>query len=201
MPQDHTLPGEITELLIQWGEGDREALTSLASLAYSDLRAIALTFLRREGRDHTLQATALVNELYLRLARQKHVHLTDRSHFYSLSAMMMRRILNDYARQSLALKRAGRDWVRVPLHEDLAWIDASSEEMLALDQALRELEAIDARAVRIVELRYFLGCTNDETAEALALSRSTVDRDLEFAKAWLYRRLAAGNAAHPASGS
>ena len=201
MPQNHTLPGEITELLAQWGEGDREALTSLASLAYSDLHAIAMTFLRREGRDHTLQATALVNELYLRLARQKHVHLTDRSHFYSLSAMMMRRILNDYARQSLALKRAGRDWVRVPLHEDLAWIDASSEEMLALDQALHELEAIDARAVRIVELRYFLGCTNDETAEALALSRSTVDRDLEFAKAWLYRRLAAGNAAHPASGS
>jgi RNA polymerase sigma factor (TIGR02999 family) len=189
MSREKALPGEITALLTRWGEGDRDALTSVASLAYDDLRAIATGFLRREGRDHTLQATALVNELYLRLARQRGVHLAGRTHFYTLSAMMMRRILSDYARQSHAQKRPGGQSVRIPLHEDLAWIDASSDEMLALDHALDELETIDQRAVRIIDLRFFLGCTNEETAQLLSVSRATVDRDLEFAKAWLYRRL------------
>jgi RNA polymerase sigma factor (TIGR02999 family) len=189
MSLEKALPGEITALLTRWSEGDRDALTSVASLAYDDLRAIATGFLRREGRDHTLQATALVNELYLRLVRQRGVHLAGRTHFYTLSAMMMRRILSDYARQSHARKRPGGESVRIPLHEDLAWIDASSDEMLALDHALDELETIDQRAVRIIDLRFFLGCTNEETAQLLSLSRATVDRDLEFAKAWLYRRL------------
>ncbi|HEV3201788.1 MAG TPA: ECF-type sigma factor [Bryobacteraceae bacterium] len=189
MPQDSALPGEITALLTRWSEGDRAALTSLASLAYDDLRAIATGFLRREGRDHTLQATALVNELYLRLVRQRGVHLADRTHFYTLAAMMMRRILSDYARQSHAQKRPGGQQIRIPLHEDLAWIDAASDELLALDQALDELESMDERAVRIIDLRFFLGCTNEETAGLLSVSRATVDRDLEFAKTWLYRRL------------
>jgi RNA polymerase sigma factor (TIGR02999 family) len=157
---------------------------------------IATGFLRREGRDHTLQATALVNELYLRLVRQRGIQIADRTHFYSLSAMMMRRILSDYARQTHALKRPGGQRVRVPLHEDLAWIDASSDEMLELDRAVDELESIDERAVRTLDLRYFLGCTNEEAAQLLSVSRATVDRDLEFAKAWLYRRLT--NVAPPA---
>jgi RNA polymerase sigma factor (TIGR02999 family) len=192
MPHDSALPGEITALLTRWSEGDRAALTSLASLAYDDLRVIATGFLQREGYDHTLQATALVNELYLRLVRQRGVHFADRTHFYTLSAIMMRRILSDYARQSHAQKRPGGQQIRIPLHEDLAWVDASSDEMLALDRALDELEALDERAVRIVDLRFFLGCTNEETAGLLGISRATVDRDLEFAKTWLYRRLSSG---------
>jgi RNA polymerase sigma factor (TIGR02999 family) len=189
MPSDAALPGEITDLLSRWSEGDRAALTSLASLAYEDLRAIAAGFLHREGRDHTLQATGLVNELYLRLHRQTGLQATDRQHFYALAAMMMRRILRDYARRCHAQKRPGAQSERVPLHEDMAWVDASSEEMMALDQALFELEGVDERSVRIIELRYFLGATNSETAGLLGISRSTVDRDLEFGKAWLYRRL------------
>jgi RNA polymerase sigma factor (TIGR02999 family) len=190
VPSGQALPGEITALLGRWGAGDRAALTSLATLAYDDLRAIANGFLRRESREHTLQATALVNELYLRLVRQRNFQVTDRRHFYSLAAMMMRRILTDYARQSHAMKRPNDRTQRIPLAEDMAWIDASGEEMLALDQALGELESLDERAARTVELRFFLGCTNEEAAELLKVSRKTVDRELEFAKAWLYRRLA-----------
>jgi RNA polymerase sigma factor (TIGR02999 family) len=130
-----------------------------------------------------------VSELYLRLYRQNALQATNREHFYALAAMMMRRILQDYARRSHALKRPGGQVVRVPLHEEMAWVDASSDELLGLNRALNELESVDARAVRIVELRFFLGCTNEETAGLLGVSRATVDRDIEFAKAWLYRRL------------
>lgn len=188
MPPETPIPREITSLLHRWKEGEREALASLASLAYDDLRAIASGYLRREAAGHTLQATGLVNELYLRLAQVKRVELTDRRHFYAFSAQLMRMILIDYARQSKALKRPGSA-ARVPLHEEMAWIDASSEDMLALDMALDQLEALDERKVRVLELRFFLGCTNEETAQLLNVSRPTIDRDLEFAKAWLYRRL------------
>lgn len=182
------LPGEITALLGNWAGGDRAALAGVASLTYDDLRAIATGFLRREGREHTLQATALVNELYLRLVRQRAFRAESREHFYTLSAMMMRRILTDYARQTAAQKRPDRAG-RVPLHADIAWVNAADEEMVALDRAMADLEAEDARAVRAVELRFFLGCTIDETAELLAISAATVDRDVKFALAWLYRRL------------
>src|SRR5271157_2305927 len=124
MPSEPPMPREITRLLHRWKEGDREALASLASLAYDDLRAIALGYLQRESAGHTLQATALVNELYLRLALVKRVDLTDRRHFYTFAAQLMRMILIDYGRQSNALKRPGSA-ARVPLHEELAWIDAS----------------------------------------------------------------------------
>jgi RNA polymerase sigma factor (TIGR02999 family) len=181
------LPSEITALLHRWKEGDREALASLASTAYPDLRAIAANYLRRESPGHTLQATGLVNELYVRLAQLRTVRLADRWHFYGFAAQLMRMILIDHARQAHALKRPGSA-TRVPLHEEMAWIDASSAEMLDLDAALNQLETIDKRKVRVIELRFFLGCTNDETAELLGVSGATVDRDLEFAKAWLYRR-------------
>jgi RNA polymerase sigma factor (TIGR02999 family) len=163
-------------------------LSGLASLAYDDLRAIAAGFLRREGREHTLQATALVNEVYLRLARQRTLRAEGREHFYTMAAMMMRRILTDYARQSCAQKRP-HPAARIPLHPEIAWVDAAGEDIVALDQAVAELEAIDARAVRVIELRFFLGCTVDEAASLLNVSRATVDRDLKFAIAWLYRRL------------
>ena len=199
MPPDQPVPSDITRLLQRWKAGDRDALASLASVAYEDLHAIAAGYLRREGPGHTLQATGLVNELYLRLAQVKGVELTDRRHFFTFAAQMMRRILIDSARQSGAKKRTGSA-TRVPLHEEMAWIDASSEEMLALDAALDQLEALDERKVRILELRFFLGCTNDEAGELLNVSRATIDRDLEFAKAWLFRRLSPRKAA-PAQGT
>ena len=130
-----------------------------------------------------------MNELYLRLGQIRGVQLTDRKHFYAFAAQLMRAILTDYARRSRALKRPGSG-TRVPLHEQMAWIDASSEEMLALDVALEQLEAIDERKVRVIELRFFLGYTTEEVAGILDVSVATVDRDLAFAKTWLYRRLA-----------
>jgi RNA polymerase sigma factor (TIGR02999 family) len=180
--------GEITQLLRRWKTGDRKALAALAAVAYPELRSIATGYLRRERPDHTLQATGLVNELYLKLAQVKHPELTDRRHFYTFAAQLMRLILIDYARQARALKRPAPA-SRVPLHEEMAWVDAGSDQMLALDVALDQLEALEERKVRVIELRYFLGCTNDETADLLNVSRTTIDRDLEFAKAWLYRRL------------
>ena len=192
MPSETRIPNEITSLLHRWKGGDPEALASLASLAYNDLRKIARGYLRREVPGHTLEATGLVNELYLRLAQQRDAKITDRRHFFTFSAMMMRRILSDYARRANAAKRRGAEAVRIPLHPDIAWVDASGSEMLVLDQALADLEALDERKVRAVELRYFLGCTNDETAELLGIARATVDRDLQFSKSWLYRRLHTG---------
>ena len=197
MPLQGPLPSEITGLLHRWEEGDREALAGLAEAAYGDLRAIALGYLRREAPGHTLQATALVSEVYLRLAKAKGLHFADRRHFFAFAAQLMRKILIDYARQAHAQKRPGAA-NRVPLHEEMAWVDAAGEDMLALNTALDELEQLDPRKVRVVELRFFLGCTNEEAAELLDLSRATVDRDLGFAKTWLYRRLtrpsAGGNA-------
>jgi RNA polymerase sigma factor (TIGR02999 family) len=188
MAAETPIPGEITRILHRWKTGDREALSSLASLAYPELRTIASGYLRRERAGHTLQATGLVNELYLRLTQVKNVQLADRRHFYTFAAQIMRAILIDYARQYRAQKRPDSA-ERVPLHEEMAWVDASSEEMLALDAALDQLEALDDRKVRVIELRFFLGCTNDEAADLFGISRATVDRDLEFGKTWLFQRL------------
>jgi RNA polymerase sigma factor (TIGR02999 family) len=188
MAVETPLPSEITRLLHRWQVGDREALGALASAAYDDLRAIAAGYLRRERSGHTLQATGLVNELYLRLTQIRSVQIEDRRHFYAFAAQLMRLILIDHARQARAGKRPGSH-ARVPLHDEIAWVDATSDEMLELDIALNELEAVAERKVRILELRYFLGCTNEEAAQVLGVSRPTIDRDLEFAKAWLYRRL------------
>jgi RNA polymerase sigma factor (TIGR02999 family) len=192
MAVETPFPSEITRLLHRWQVGDREALGALASAAYDELRAIAAGYLRRERSGHTLQATGLVNELYLRLAQIRSVQIEDRRHFYAFAAQLMRLILIDHARQARAGRRPGSH-ARVPLHEELAWVDATSEEMLDLDVALNELEAVAERKVRVLELRYFLGCTNEEAAQVLGVSRPTIDRDLEFAKAWLYRRLAGGS--------
>ena len=181
------LPGDITALLSQWNAGDREAMAGIATMAYGDLRAIAAGFLRRESREHTLQATALVNELFLRLVRQRAFHLEGREHFYKLAAMMMRRILTDHARRSGAQKRPVRA-ERIPLHDEMVWVDAGGPEMIELDRAMADLELLDARCVRAIELRFFLGCTIGEAAEVLAISPATLERDVKFALAWLYRR-------------
>src|SRR5580692_7804457 len=187
MPSE-PIPHEITQLLHRWKEGDREAFQQVVTLAYPDLRAIALGYLQRGGRGDTLQATGLVSELYMKLAQVRGAALKDRRHFFAFAAQLMRMILIDYSRQAKALKRPSSA-ERVPLHEEMAWIDASSEEMLALDAALDQLEAVEERKVRVLELRFFLGCTNEETAQLLDVSRATIDRDLEFAKTWLFRRL------------
>jgi RNA polymerase sigma factor (TIGR02999 family) len=187
MDSDNQLSGEITSLLQRWSAGDAAALDQLVEVAYQQLHAIAVGYLRQANK--TIQATELVSELYMRLANQRAFQLSDRGHFYTFAAMLMRRILSDCSRRARAQKRPGSTSVRIPLHPDLAWIDAGGEEMLTLDQALAELEILDERKVRILELRYFLGCTNEETAELLGITRSTVDRDLQFAKTWLFRRL------------
>jgi RNA polymerase sigma factor (TIGR02999 family) len=188
MSRNQPIPHEITQLLHRWEEGDREAFEKVMTLAYGDLRSIALGYLRRGAASHTLQATGLVNELYLKLSQVRGASLKDRRHFYAFSAQLMRMILIDYSRQAKASKRPSSA-ERVPLHEEMAWIDAASEEMIALNTALDELEKSDERKVRVIELRFFLGCTNEEAAELLGVSRVTIGRDLEFAKAWLYRRL------------
>jgi RNA polymerase sigma factor (TIGR02999 family) len=182
------IPGDITALLSRWNAGDREALAGIAALAYDDLRAIAAGFLRRESQDHTLQATALVNELFLRLVQQKALRVEGREHFYTLAAMMMRRILTDHARRSLAQKRPQRT-ERIPLHDEIVWVDAAGAEMVELDRAMVDLETLDPRCVRAIELRFFLGCTIDEASEVLAISHATLERDVKFGLAWLYRRL------------
>ena len=192
------VPGEITTLLGKWSAGDREAVDEIASLAYDDLRSIAHSFLHREprGEAHTLQATALVNEFYLKLTQQRSPQFESRAHFYHVAAMMMRRILTDYGRRSASLKRGpGRN--ALPLHDDIAWIDAASNDILLLDAALEELEQLDARAAHCVELRYFLGASTEAAAEILNISTATVKRDLRFALAWLRDRVDA----HGKSGS
>jgi RNA polymerase sigma factor (TIGR02999 family) len=197
MPSEAPIPHEITRLLHKWKDGDRDALGQVVTLAYNDLRAIAAGYLNRGAAGNTLQATGLVNELYLKLAQVRSATLKDRRHFFTFSAQLMRMILIDYSRQTKALKRPSSA-ARVPLHEEMAWIDAASEEMLALNTALDELEAVNGRKVRVIELRFFLGCTNDEAADLLGVSRATIERDLEFTTAWLYRRLT-GLSSRPAA--
>ena len=189
MLPESPIPSDITQLLRRWEQGDREAFQQVVTIAYPDLRAIALGYLHAgNGRGNTLQATGLVNELYLKLDQVRGAALKDRRHFYTFAAQLMRRILIDYSRQAKALKRPSSA-ERVPLHEEMAWVDAAGDEIITLNTALDELEAIDERKVRVIELRYFLGCTNEEAAGLLEVSRATIDRDLEFARAWLYRRL------------
>jgi RNA polymerase sigma factor (TIGR02999 family) len=178
----------ITDFLKQWSSGDRRALEQILPLVYDQLRAIAENQMRRERPEHTLQPTALVSELYLKLAAQHGGEWKDRGHFFAVAAMMMRRILRDYAKQVNSEKRGG-DCQRVPLSDNLAWLGNSREEILCFDRALNELEVSDARKVRILELRVLLGCTAKEAAESLGISKATADREWTLAKAWLYREL------------
>ena len=180
-------PGDITVLLRQWHGGDSAALEPLFQLVYPQLRQIAGALFRGERPGNVLQPTSLVNELYFKLVRQRLLHFEDRQHFFSLAARLMRRVLIDQARLEGRKKRDGG--IPVVLHEDLAWVDAASSDMLDLDRVLNELEQIDPRKCRMVELHYFLGFTSEETAELLGISKATADRDLKFVRAWLYDRL------------
>jgi RNA polymerase sigma-70 factor (ECF subfamily) len=181
-------PAGITRLLEQWSAGDSHALQELLPLVYTQLRDIARQQMRRERTAHTLQPTALVNELYLQLSKQHAGQWKSRGQFFTFAAMLMRRILTDYARHTRAEKRGG-DLARVPLSDDLPWLGNSRQEVLSLDRTLDVLERTDPRKVRVLELRALLGCTAQETAEALDISKATADREWTLAKAWLYREL------------
>jgi RNA polymerase sigma factor (TIGR02999 family) len=181
-------PEDITTLLVRWRDGKPGALDDVIVATYPRLRKLAESFLRRESPGHTIQATALVHEIYLLLLRQRKVEFEDRGHFYATAAGLMRAILRDWARGKGARKRGG-EAVRVPLSEDLSWVDADSPEFLDLDMALTELEQLDERKARLIELKTFLGCSTEEAAEQVGISKATADRDLRMAKAWLYQRL------------
>ena len=179
--------GDITRLLRQWSDGRDEAFRELLPLAYKRLRQMATARMRCERPDHTLQPTALVGELYLRLAGAKLGNWQDREHFYAFCARAMRWILTDHARARTREKR-GTDLL-LPVTEDIRWLGEREEDTYDLDQALSRLEEIDPRKTRILELRVYLGCTADETAGILNLSKATVNRDMRLACAWLCREL------------
>lgn len=182
-----TQPGEITVLLREWNEGKPAAIDQLFELVYPQLRQIAGALFRNERPENLLQPTSVVNELFLRLIRQRSLRFEDREHFYSLSARLMRRVLVDHARSEGRQKRDGG--FQIPLHEELAWVDAKRAEVMDLDRVLEELETLDVRKCRMVELRFFLGFTAEETAELLNTSKASVDRELRFVRGWLYDRL------------
>ena len=179
---------EVTRLLLNWGNGDRAALDALAPLVYDELRRLAQSYLRRERSDHTLQGTALVNEAYLRLVDQN-VKWQNRAHFFGVAAQMIRRILVDHARGHQAVKR-GAGAAKLSLDDALAVPGVGKDlNLVNLDEALKELEALDGRQARIIELRYFTGLSIEETAEVVGISPATVKREWTAARAWLFRQL------------
>ncbi len=182
------LPGEITVLLTRWKDGEPNAFEKLVPLVYPHLRRVAASFMRRERAGGDLQATTLVNELCLKLLNQKNAAWEDRAHFYAFSAKVMRMILIDHAREQQAQRR-GAGAEHVPLHDEIPWVGIGSPVLIDLNRALDALAAVDATKAQMVELRYFLGCTAEETADLMNVSKATVDRELKYSKAWLYRRM------------
>ncbi len=187
---------ELTVLLEEWSRGEPGALDRLTPLVYPDVHAIAKGYLRRGARTGMLQTTALVNELFLKLLAHAPQKLESRRHFFALCARMIRHALVDDCRQNLAAKRGGA-LQRVPLHEDLAWVDAGGEDMIAFDQALAELERMDAQQADLFSMRMVLGCTAEETAALTGLSKATVDRKVRLARVWLFQRLNKDGEADP----
>ena len=179
---------EITQLLLAWGNGDEMALEKLMPLVYGELRRMARRYMNHQRPGHTLQTTALVNEAYLRLIDSSQVRWQDRAHFFAVSAQLMRRILVDFARARTNLKRGGGAQ-QLSLEEAREVSNERAAELVALDDALKTLAEMNPRQCRIVELRYFGGLTEEETAEVMKISERTVRRDLSLARAWLYREL------------
>jgi RNA polymerase sigma factor (TIGR02999 family) len=178
---------EVTQLLLAWSDGDREALEKLTPLVYRELKKLAGSYLRRERSGHTLQPTALAHEAYLKLIDQQNVRWQNRAHFFGIAAQAMRRILVDHARARLAEKRGSGQ--AVSLDEAIDVSDQRADQLVALDEALKTLAALDPQQSRVVELKYFGGMTLEETAEVLGVSRATVIREWRMAKAWLYDEL------------
>ena len=184
--------GTVSQLLQAWGLGDLRARDDLVRLVHAELRKRAVAYLRRERRDHTLQPTALVHEAYIRLLRQRRVAWRNRAQFFGVASQMMRRILVDYARERQAAKRPGG--IRVTLDQAVIAAEAPDCELLMLDDALHALARLDERQAKIVELKYFGGLSEEEVGAVLSMSRATVTREWQSARAWLYRRLTKGKA-------
>lgn len=184
---------DVTALLRQWGDGNRSALDRLMTVVYGELRRVAGRYLRRERQNHTLQPTVLVHEAYLRLMDQRRVQWQNRAQFFGIAAQLMRRVLVDHARRHTAAKRGGGRTQQ--LDSSIAVTSERDVTVLALDEALTHLAALDSQQARIVELRCFGGLTIEETAESLGVSVDTVKREWRLAKAWLYRKLDQGSTA------
>jgi RNA polymerase sigma-70 factor (ECF subfamily) len=184
-------PGDVTILLSEIRRGNRGAESELISLVYDELRRLAAHYMRRERPDHTLQATALVHEAYLRLVKQREVPWQNRAHFFAIAGRLMRRVLVDHARAHCRGKRGGT-LQRIPLGETLLFSPERSEELLELDRALILLAEEYPRQSQVVELRHFGGLTVDEVAEVLKVSPKTVKRDWSLARAWLHREIRMG---------
>jgi RNA polymerase sigma factor (TIGR02999 family) len=182
------LPNEVTQLLINWNQGDQAALDELVPLVEVELRRLARHYMARESPDHTLQTSALINEAYIRLIDQQKMPWQNRAHFFGVAAQVMRHILIDHARGHAYAKRGGGAR-KVPLEEAMMVNEKRAAELVALDDALKKLAKIDSRKSRIIELRFFGGLNIQETAEALRISRITVTREWRSAKAWLRREM------------
>jgi len=179
---------QITELLAEWREGNQSALDELYPLVYDELHRLARRYMSKERKDHTLQTTALINEAYVRMVDQKNVNWANRSHFFAISAQIMRRILIDHARRHAYAKRGGGAQ-QVSLEEVAALVPEQGRELMRLDEALKSLAERDPRRSQVVELRYFGGLNNEEIAGVLHVSENTVTRDWNMARAWLYQQL------------
>lgn len=189
MTAKETSAPNVTALLKDWGDGDPQAFEELLPLVYNELRRRAAAYLRRERPNHTLQATALVNEAYLRLIDQRLVGWKNRGHFFAIAAQAMRRILVDHAKARHRNKRGGSA-EDLPLEEALIGPDSNySIDIIALDEAMSRLTEMDAQQAKLVELRYFVGLSLEEAADVLNISRSTATREWTIAKAWLFREL------------
>jgi RNA polymerase sigma factor (TIGR02999 family) len=185
---------EITQLLAEWRDGNQQALDELYPLVYDELHRLARRYMSRERKGHTLQTTALINEAYVRLVDQRNVHWANRSHFFAISAQIMRRILIDHARRHAYAKRGGGAR-QVSLDETATVLRDNLSEFLRLDEALKSLAEFDPRRSQVVELKYFGGLNNDEIAGVLKISKNTVIRDWNMARAWLHSQLS-GSAAN-----
>lgn len=176
-------PANVTRLLVEWGHGEQAALDELIPLVYAELQRLAQHYLRGERRGHTLQTSALINEVFLRLIDQQ-IDWHNRAHFFGVAARLMRQILVDHARSQGRVKRGG-DQQRVSLADAAELEPATDKDLIALDEALTGLAALDPRQSQIVELRFFGGLTIEETAEVLGISHATVEREWSMARAWL----------------
>lgn len=189
MPSDSTI---ITQWLMQWRNGDQQAGNQLFTTVYDELRRLAAWQMQQERPGHTLQPTALVNELYLKLFGGEPVSWQNRAHFFAVAAQQLRRLLIDYARARQAGKRGGKE-PRIPLSSVEGIVAAEPEDLIELDLALTRLEEMDQRSARVVELRIFAGLTEKDAAEALGISVATLKRDWNFARAWLTQQLKSSN--------
>jgi len=184
--------GQITQFLTRWDHGDSAALDELIPLIYNELHRIAHGYMRRERPGHTLQTSALINEAYVRLIDQRRAHWQNREHFFAIAARLMRRVLVDQARRKGSGKR-GDSPLLVSLHEGMAVAGAPEMDLVKLDDALKDLEALDERRSRIVDMRFFGGLSLKEIAEALGISVPTVEREWRAARAWLHKAMASGS--------